>query len=211
MKKEKKKCTRESRTEISTLTNTYFIQLTNRSYTIYIPVGIIPVASYFLRARGFWLVSRASQPYFPRVSMRVWKVGRGKGGIFLPFPPPTFHTRMLTRGKYGWLARLDAYYDVRVFHPNAPRNRSGSLSSAYKKHEDIKKRAYGQRVRDIFTLLFFSPPDGTGSHNFLQNLRLADILAWKQQKPYSVVISCKLSFAGIRSSIMCIRGTRSSI
>ena len=29
--------------------------------------------------------------------MRVWKVGGGKGRN-------TFHTRMLTRGKYGWLA-----------------------------------------------------------------------------------------------------------
>ena len=28
------------------------------------------------------------------------------------FPPPTFHTRMLTRGKYGWLARLARHKDV---------------------------------------------------------------------------------------------------
>ena len=51
------------------------------------------------------VVSLACQPYFPRVSMRVWKVGRGKGKENTPFPT-TLHTHMLTRGKYSWLARL---------------------------------------------------------------------------------------------------------
>ena len=56
--------------------------------------------------------------------------------------------------------------------------------------------------------LSFSPPLGGWDG------KLADMLARKQQKPYPVVISwlrCKLSFAAVRSSIMCIRGTRSSI
>ena len=44
----------------------------------------------------------------PRVSMRVWKVGGEREGIFHPFPPPTFHTRMLTRGKIR-LARETNY------------------------------------------------------------------------------------------------------
>ena len=48
--------------------------------------------------------------------------------------------------------------------PNAPSNSSGSLSTAYKKHEDIKKRAYGQRIRDVeggvFTPLAFSTTGG---------------------------------------------------
>ena len=87
-----------------------------------------------------------------------------------------------------------------------------------KKHEDIKKRAYGQRVRDVecgvFTPLVFSTTGGMGREATTFYKRLADMLAWKQQTPYPVVISwirCKLSFAAVRSSIMCIRGTRSSI
>ena len=98
------------------------------------------------------------------------------------------------------------------------RNRSGSLPAAYKKHEDIKKRAYGQRVRDVecgvFTPLVFSTTGGMGREATTFYKRLADMLARKQQMPYPVVISwlrCKLSFAAVRSSIMCIRGTRSSI
>ena len=43
--------------------------------------------------------------------------------------------------------------------------------------------------------------------------RLANLLSHKQEKPYSMVMGwlrCRLSFAILRSAIMCIRGTRSS-
>ncbi len=43
--------------------------------------------------------------------------------------------------------------------------------------------------------------------------RLANMLSRKQERPYSVVMGwmrCRLSFAIIRSAIMCIRGTRST-
>ena len=126
--------------------------------------------------------------------------------------------RLDIRARGFWSPAQDAYFDVRVFYPNAPSNRSGSLSAAYKKHEDIKKRAYGQRVRDVeggvFTPLVFSTTGGMGREATTFYKRLADLLAQKQQKPYPVVINwlrCKLSFAAVRSSIMCIRGTRSSI
>ncbi len=89
-----------------------------------------------------------------------------------------------------------------------------SISAAYKKHEDIKKRAYGQRVRDIEHGSVHAPPlGGMGREATTFYKRLADRLAWKQKKPYSVVMNwlrCRLSFAAVRSSIMCIRGTRSS-
>ena len=109
------------------------------------------------------------------------------------------------------------HFDVRVFHPNAPSIRSGFLSAAYKKHEDSKKRAYSQRVRDVecgvFTPLVFSTIGGMGREATTFYKSLADMLALKQRTPYSVVIHwlrCKLSFAAVRSSIMCIRGARSS-
>ncbi len=102
---------------------------------------------------------------------------------------------------------------MRVFHPNAPSNSSGTIPAAYKKHENIKKRAYGQCVRDIeqgvFTPLVFSTTRGMGQEATTFYKRLADMLAWKEQKPYSVVTSwlrCKLSFAAVRLSIMYIRG-----
>ena len=101
--------------------------------------------------------------------------------------------RLDIRARGFWSAAQDAYFDVRVFHQNAPSNRSGSLSAAYKKHEDIKKRAYGQRVRDVecgvFTPLVFSTTGGMGREATTFYKRLADMLARKQRKPYPVVIS----------------------
>ena len=52
-----------------------------------------------------------------------------------------------TRG--FWSRGQDAYFDVRVFYPNASSYRSLSLHSAYKRHEDAKNREYGHRIRDI--------------------------------------------------------------
>ena len=52
-----------------------------------------------------------------------------------------------TRG--FWSRSQDAYFDVRVFYPNASSYRSLGLKSACKRHEDAKKREDGHRVRDI--------------------------------------------------------------
>ena len=41
-----------------------------------------------------------------------------------------------------------AYFDVRVFNPLAPSNRQ-LLTACSRKHENIKKRAYEQRVGEI--------------------------------------------------------------
>ncbi len=53
-----------------------------------------------------------------------------------------------------------AFFDIRVFYPNAQSNQLSQLSSAYSKHEAEKKRTYGQRVREVehgsFTPLVFT-------------------------------------------------------
>ena len=75
------------------------------------------------------------------------------------------------RARGFWTAAQDAYFDIWVFHPNAPSNSSGSIIATYRKHENIKKRAYGQRVRDIEHLRLFSQQpggDSTGGVYFLQ-------------------------------------------
>ena len=106
---------------------------------------------------------------------------------------------------------------VRVPHPNAPSNQPGRLSTAYKKHEDEKKRVYGQRVLEIengvFTPLVLSTTGGMGREAQTFYKRLADMLAAKRETKYSKLMGwlrCKLCFAITRSAIMCIRGSRSS-
>ena len=59
-----------------------------------------------------------------------------------------------------------AFFDVRVFNPHAPSN-SQPLPACYRKHENLKKRAYEQRVREIehgsFTPLIMSLTGGLGN------------------------------------------------
>ena len=59
-----------------------------------------------------------------------------------------------------WGRRQGTFFDVRVFHPNAPSFRSSSIQSLYRRHEQENKREYGDRVREIeqasFTPLVFA-------------------------------------------------------
>ena len=124
--------------------------------------------------------------------------------------------RLDVRARGFWSTAQDAFFDVRVFHPNAPSNSSTSIVSAYKKHEDIKKRAYGHRIREvehgIFTPLVFSTTGGMGCDATVFYKRLASMLALKREQPYSTVswLRCRLSFALLRSAVICVRGSRSS-
>ena len=102
---------------------------------------------------------------------------------------------------------------MRVFYPNAPSNRS---TNAYRRHEMAKKCEYGQRVceveRGAFTPLVLSTNGGMGKEAATFYRQLADMIAQKRQHPYSRVMGwlrCRLSFTSIRSSIMCIRRSRS--
>jgi len=116
-----------------------------------------------------------------------------------------------------WSTGQDAFFDVRVFHPNASSNRSTTIAAAYRKHEATKKREYAQRVREVehgvFTPLVFSTTGGMGREATTFYKRLADKIAYKQETSYSQVMGwlrCRLSFAILRSAILCIRGSRSS-
>ena len=49
-----------------------------------------------------------------------------------------------------WGDRHDrAFFDVRVFNPLAPSNCKSSLTATYRRHENIKKRSYEQRIREV--------------------------------------------------------------
>ena len=80
-----------------------------------------------------------------------------------------------------------------------------------------KKREYGQRIRDVehgfFTPLVFSTSGAMGREATIFYKRLADLLSDKQDKAYSLIMGwlrCRLSFAILRSAIMCLRESRSS-
>ena len=129
----------------------------------------------------------------------------------------TNNARLDIKTRGFWSRGHNAYFDVRVFYPNASSYRSLSLKSAYKRHEDAKKCEYGHRVRDIehgvFTPLVFSSTGGMGREATVFYRRLADMLAAHWGQDYSQTISwlrCCLSFALLQCAIMCVRGSRSS-
>ena len=110
-----------------------------------------------------------------------------------------------------------AFFDVRVFNPCARSNQQASLSSVYRRHEQEKRRQYEQRVREVehstFTPLVMSTTGGMGRAASTFYKRLASMLSEKRDASYSNTlrwIRCRLGFALLRSSIMCIRGARSS-
>ena len=121
------------------------------------------------------------------------------------------------RARGFWNGTQDAFFDVRVFHPNASSYRSLSLQAAFRRHKQTKKRVYGERVRKVehgvFTPLVLSTTGGLGVEATTFYKRLADLISLKQQKHYSTVmcwLRCRLSFAVLRSAIMCVWGSRSS-
>ena len=109
------------------------------------------------------------------------------------------------------------FFDFRVFNPHAPSNRHTQLSSCYRKHEQVKKRAYEQRIREVehtsFTPLVISATGGLASEASTFYKRLASLLASTLDHPYSSTLCwlhCSLAYCLLRSTIQSIRGARSS-
>ena len=78
-------------------------------------------------------------------------------------------------------------------------------------------RLHETRIREVergvFTPLVLSTTGGMEREATTFYKRLADMIAQKRQHPYPAVMGwlrCRLSFASLRASIMCIRDSRSS-
>ena len=65
-----------------------------------------------------------------------------------------------------WGRRQGIFFDVRVFHLNAPSYRNLTIPSIYRCHEQEKKREYGDHVHEVekasFTPLVFATTGGYG-------------------------------------------------
>ena len=113
-----------------------------------------------------------------------------------------------------WGGRFEkAFVDVRVFNPSAQSNRHDSLSSVYCRHEEEKRRQYGERVRLVehvtITLLVLTTTGGMGRAAATFFKRLASMLAEKRDVPYATTLNwirCRLSFALLRAPIKSIWG-----
>ena len=103
------------------------------------------------------------------------------------------------------------FFDVKIFIPNAA-SCPPNIKDAYKLHESQKK--YEQRIIDVehstFSPLNFACTNGAGP-SAVKTQRLAIKISEKGYDSYSdaiVFIPSKISFALLRSSVLCLRGCR---
>ena len=123
------------------------------------------------------------------------------------------HILVYVPGFFGTAGFQDAYFDVRVFYPNAPSYHSMDLPAIYHRYETEKQRQYSQRVKEVehwaFTSLVFTTIGGSVQH-------FTGI--WQTQFPSAgqTLFSCvswlhtRLSYAFLCAAVLCIRGSRSS-
>ena len=109
------------------------------------------------------------------------------------------------------------YFDVKVFNLYAKSHRKRPPSQIFAQTEQLKRRAYEERVRDIehctFTPLSFAATGGLGRAATMMYRRLASQLADKWKEPYGTVMGwlrCQISFSLTRSAIACLRSSRGS-
>jgi len=114
-----------------------------------------------------------------------------------------------------WCRHQRAFFDVRIFNPNAPRYLNQKLSKTYVTHEKEKKRKYVERVLDVeggtFTPLVFSVFGGMGQECQMFYKRLCLLLAEKRGEDIGIITSwvrTTISFALLRSVLVAIRGSR---
>ena len=101
--------------------------------------------------------------------------------------------RLDIRARGVWERQRSAFFDVRVFHPNADSYRDLSPKQIYRQHENEKKRKYATRVLETeqgtFAPLVFSTTGGMGEECQRFRRRLAELLASKKGEDYSATIS----------------------
>ena len=123
----------------------------------------------------------------------------------------TDEARLDVSARGFWIAGQMAFFDVRVFNPNAKRYANQELSKAYDINEKEKKKQYNERILQVehgsFTPLVMSATGGMGREGRRFYARLSEMLS----ENYSFTISWlrrKICFALMNSVCMCIRGSR---
>ena len=101
-------------------------------------------------------------------------------------------TRADIHARGFWGRHQGAFFDVRVFHPNAPSYHSLSIQSLYRHYEQEKKMEYGDHVWEIeqasFTPLVFATTEGMGRERpFLS--QTADLLSHRNNVTYNTTLA----------------------
>ena len=108
-----------------------------------------------------------------------------------------------------------AYFNVRVFNPNASSYRHLQPSTAYARQEQLKRRHYDQGVREVEhgIPLVFATSGGLGKSAETTYKRLASLIAENRDADYATIrkwLRSLISFSLLRPAITCLRGARLS-
>jgi hypothetical protein len=108
-----------------------------------------------------------------------------------------------------------AYFDIKVVSPFARSNAHLKPSQLFKKAERTKILEYKERINRIehadFNPLVFTCTGGMAPQTHLVLKKLAEKMSAKQNIQHSVVsgwLRCRLSFALLRTTLLCVRATR---
>ena len=125
------------------------------------------------------------------------------------------NARLDIRARGFWRRGQNAFFDVRVTNPDNVSQQNTRLESVLKKHETEKKRKYNRRVMEVehgsFTPLVFTT-SGVMSHECSKfHKALAEKISQKKDERYDTImryLRVKLSFLALKSTLLCLRGTR---
>ena len=114
-----------------------------------------------------------------------------------------------------WKRMRTAYFDIKVVSPYARSYSRLTTASLFRMAENAKMREYAERIRDVehgdFNPLVFTTAGGMAPQCQIVVKKLAAVLSDKQGISKSVVtgwLRCRLSFALLRTTLLCVRGTR---
>lgn len=113
-----------------------------------------------------------------------------------------------------WQPQCEAIFDIRVVDTDAPSYCRQSPRSVLSSAESEKKKKYMKACQDrraCFTPLCVSIDGMLGVETEFFLKRLGDYLAVKWERPFSVImcwIRARLSFAILRATMLCVRGSR---
>ena len=124
--------------------------------------------------------------------------------------------RLDIRARGFWRDGQNAYFDIRVTNVDSASQRDSPLKSVLRKHELDKKRNYNRRIMEVehgsFTPLVFSTSGVMAHECSLYHKSLAEKLANKKNERYEDIIRylrVKFSFLAVKSTLLCLRGSRS--
>ena len=113
------------------------------------------------------------------------------------------------------MSKRQAFFDIKVISPHARSYSHYNPSALYNMGEKQKEREYDERIRTVehsdFMPLVFTCAGGIAPKSQMVLKRLAELISEKQNLQLSQVygwLRVRMSFALLKSTILCVRGTR---